>query len=135
MKLPGIIAFIFLVTISGISCSSGSGRSKGGDAVIAFDTLGHDFGEVHFGADAEFEFVFTNSGTAPLILTHVKSTCGCTVPEWSAEPVKARKQGSIRVVYDTHRMGTFTKSIFVYSNAANGAQYLSIKGKVIPPDA
>jgi hypothetical protein len=133
MKIFGPIAFVILVMMSGISCSSGSGKSTSGDAVIAFDTLSHDFGEVRFGDEAEFEFVFTNSGKAPLIVTHVKSTCGCTVPDWSREPVNARKRGSVYVTYDTHRMGVFTKSIYVYSNAANGVQQLHIKGKVTSP--
>jgi hypothetical protein len=64
----------------------------------------------------------------------VKSTCGCTVPEWSQEPVNAGKQGRIRVSYDTHRVGAFSKTIFVYSNASNGVQQLTISGKVYVSD-
>ncbi len=134
MKTTGLIAFLFLVTIAGISCNKGSGKSSGGDAGIAFDTISHDFGQIVFGEAAEFEFVFTNSGAAPLVVSHVKSTCGCTVPEWSKEPVKAGEQGRIRVSYDTHRVGAFSKTIYVYSNAANGVKQLTISGKVSVSD-
>lgn len=84
--------------------------------------------------DGECEFVFRNTGTTPLVLTHVKSTCGCTIPVWPKEPIKAGEQGIIRVSYDTKRVGTFVKSVYVYSNANNGVQRLYIRGKVNPLD-
>jgi hypothetical protein len=64
----------------------------------------------------------------------VKSTCGCTVPEWSREPIDSGGTGSIRVSYDTHRVGAFAKTIYVYSNADNGVKRLLISGKVIAAD-
>ena len=134
MKKTGFLALLVLVIISWNSCQKGSGKNSGGDAGIAFDTINHNFGKIPFSGEAEFEFIFTNSGKAPLIVTHVKSTCGCTIPEWSREPVNAGKKGAIRVSYDTHRVGAFTKSIYVYSNAGNGAQRLTITGKVRSAD-
>ena len=106
------------------------GETAHGEAGIEFDTTKHDFGEIAFDGDGEVEFIFTNTGTSPLLVTHVKSTCGCTIPEWSREPVNADRKGTIHVSYDTHRVGAFNKSIYVYSNAANGVQRLSISGKV-----
>jgi hypothetical protein len=135
MRQAGFTAFLILLAIAGISCSKGSGKSSRGDASIAFDTLSHDFGVIPFTEEAECEFVFTNPGSAPLIVSHVKSTCGCTIPDWSREPVKAGMQGTIRVSYDTRRVGAFAKTIYVYSNASNGVQQLTIRGKVIAPDA
>ena len=125
---------LMLLAATWSSCNKGSGKSPSGDAGIVFDTISHNFGEISYQGKAEFEFVFTNSGTAPLIVSHVKSTCGCTIPEWSREPVKTGKHGSIRVSYDTHRTGAFNKSIYVYSNATNGVQRLMISGKVNPSD-
>ena len=86
----------------------------------------------HFKGDGDCEFVFQNTGKTPLVLTHVKSTCGCTIPKWPSEPIKAGEQGIIRVSYDTQRVGTFTKSVYVYSNASNGVQQLHISGRVNP---
>ncbi len=130
MKKNTILLMLAVIAVSLASCHKGSGGKTSGDANIVFDTISHDFGEIPYNAKAEFEFVFTNSGTVPLLLTHVKSTCGCTVPEWSSEPVRAGNIGSIRVKYDTHRIGVFSKSIYVYSNAGNGVQRLLITGKV-----
>jgi hypothetical protein len=135
MKKTGFLFLLIILTITWDSCKTGSGRGSGSDAVIAFDTISHDFGEIPYSEEAEFEFIFSSTGTAPLLVTHVKSTCGCTIPIWSKEPVGEGDKGSIRVSYDTYRVGTFNKSIYVYSNAVNGVQRLTIRGKVSPTDS
>lgn len=134
MKKTGFFFLLIILTITWDSCKTGSGKGSGGYAGIAFDTISHDFGEIPFSEEAEFEFIFSNTGTVPLLVTHVKSTCGCTIPTWSKEPVGEGAKGSIRVNYDTYRVGTFNKSIYVYSNAANGVQRLTIRGKVRSAD-
>lgn len=130
MRKSAFIPVLILIAMTWTACNQGSGKGSGGDASIEFDTISHNFGAVAFNGDAKIEFVFTNSGKAPLLLTHVKSTCGCTIPVWSKEPVNPGKKGRILVSYDTHRVGAFNKSIYVYSNAANGVQRLTITGKV-----
>lgn len=130
MNKAGYIAVIILLTLGWSSCNKVGGNADKSEAVIEFDTIKYDFGEIPFDGDGMMEFVFTNTGTVPLLVTHVKSTCGCTIPEWSREPVNAGKKGTIQVSYDTHRVGVFNKSIYVYSNANNGVQRLSISGKI-----
>ena len=130
MRKSAFIPVIILSVLSWGACQHGSKKEVAGESGISFDSVNYDFGEVPFNGDANVEFVFTNTGKAPLLVTHVKSTCGCTIPTWSKEPVKSGKHGSIHVSYDTHRVGAFNKSIYVYSNAANGVQRLSISGKV-----
>jgi hypothetical protein len=130
-NIPLFASFILISAVM-FSCGQVTVSSKDSEAGIKFDTIRHDFGEIGFDTEAEFEFVFTNTGESPLILTHVKSTCGCTVPEWSKEPVNGGKKGKIRVSYDTHRVGPFNKSIYVYSNAENGVIRLLISGRVGP---
>ena len=97
---------------------------------IDFEKNNHDYGELDFGSDGVCEFKFTNTGKEPLMLTNVKSSCGCTVPEWPKEPIGRGESASIKVRYDTHRVGTFSKSITVYSNASNSPKRLFIKGRV-----
>ena len=128
------ILWLLLIAISWSSCKTGGAKSSRGEASIEFDTTGHDFGEIAFAGEANYDFVFNNPGKSPLLLTHVKSTCGCTIPEWQHEPIGSGEKGSIRVSYDTHRVGAFTKSIYVYSNASNGVQRLIITGRVKPAD-
>ena len=130
MKISVYIPALIFVAVAWTACNQSSRKGTVGESSITFDSISHNFGEVAFNGDADVEFVFTNSGKGPLIVTHVKSTCGCTIPTWSKEPVFSGKKGSIFVSYDTHRAGTFNKSIYVYSNAANGVQRLTISGKV-----
>jgi hypothetical protein len=127
-----LIPLIFLITIS---CSEKSGNKAGRKAAkIDFKETIHDFGELEFGGDGSFDFKFTNTGKSPLILDNVRSTCGCTVPEWTREPVNPSGTGSIRVIYDTHRVGAFSKTLIIYSNAANSPIRIFIKGRVLPSE-
>ena len=126
-------AFIFFLAVLVVSCGSGTAKRMNHQAGITFvDTL-IDFGQMEFQGDGIREFVFTNPGEAPLLLARVKSTCGCTVPEWSKEPVAPGDTGRIRVEYDTRRIGRFRKSVYVYSNAAEGPRRLYISGEVLRP--
>ena len=78
-------------------------------------------------------FEFKNTGDAPLIITNVQSTCGCTVPSKPTEPIMPGKTGKIDVKYNLNP-GAIRKTITVESNAVNyegGKIALKIKGEVI----
>jgi len=127
------IEFIVLgIAIFGlIGCGGGSeGKEKKSDTRLKFEKTNHDYGEIAFGSDGICEFKFTNTGKDPLVLTNVKSSCGCTIPEWPKEPIGRDESASIKIRYDTHRVGSFTKSITVYSNAENSPKRIFIKGRV-----
>lgn len=99
--------------------------------VIRFDTTLHDFGTIPYGGDGHCTFRFTNTGDAPLIIESVKSSCGCLVPSWDRDPVLPGGRGNIRLRYDTRRIGPFTKSVTLTSNAVNTPTLvLRIKGSV-----
>jgi uncharacterized protein (DUF58 family) len=99
--------------------------------VIKFASLEHDYGTVEQGSDGSCNFVFTNSGKTPLVLSNVRASCGCTVPTWPREPILPGKQETIKVVYNTNNIGSFQKSITVNSNAKNSEVMLTIKGNVV----
>ncbi|MEO5775386.1 MAG: DUF1573 domain-containing protein [Flavobacterium sp.] len=83
--------------------------------------------------DGVRSFEFTNTGDAPLIITNVQSTCGCTVPSKPTEPIAPGKTGKIDVKYNMHT-GPIRKTITVESNAVNveeGRVAIKIKGEVI----
>jgi hypothetical protein len=132
MMKTGFLSVILMLSIFLLSCRNEEGNKARGNAVITFAETNYEYGEIPFKGNGECEFAFRNTGKTPLVLTHVKSTCGCTIPEWPSEPVKAGEQGIIKVSYDTQRVGTFLKSIYVYSNAKNGVQRLYIRGRVNP---
>lgn len=98
---------------------------------ITFTEQEHNYGTIQKGGDGNCEFVFTNEGNEPLILSNVKASCGCTVPTWTKEPIMPGKTGSIKVRYNTSNIGAFTKTITVTSNAVNTPRLtLKIRGKV-----
>ncbi|OFX18409.1 MAG: hypothetical protein A2033_18690 [Bacteroidetes bacterium GWA2_31_9] len=100
--------------------------------VLVFEKVLHDFGSIEYDGNGTCEFVYKNTGKEPLILSNVKASCGCTIPEWSKEPLKKGGTASIKVKYDTKRQGNFTKTITVTSNAKNATEVLTIKGNVKP---
>lgn len=104
----------------------------GQKAKIQFETTSHDFGTIsENGGPAVYEFIFKNTGDAPLLLTNVRASCGCTTPSWSRQPIAPGQTGSVKVSFDPrHRIGRFNKSITVSSNAATPITSLSIHGLV-----
>lgn len=97
---------------------------------ITFETLVHDYGNIMQGDNGTCEFVFKNTGKADLLLTNCRSSCGCTVPEWPKNPIAPGKKATIKVKYNTQRVGAINKSITVESNAVNNRVVLNIKGNV-----
>ncbi len=101
---------------------------------LEFKFKDHNFGELEEGPKAAVDFVFTNTGNKPLILTDVKASCGCTTPDWPKEPIQPGQTSKIKVEYNTQgRPGDFNKSITINSNANEGQPLMIyIKGKVNP---
>lgn len=102
-------------------------------AKIEFKTTTIDYGTIEKGADGVRVFEFTNTGEAPLIISNVKSTCGCTVPKRPEKPIMPGETGEIEVKYDTRRVNPIRKTITVLSNAETPSVALKIKGLVIDP--
>ncbi len=97
---------------------------------IIFDQETIDYGTIEEGANGQRIFTFTNTGKEPLIITNAKGSCGCTVPTWPREPIAPGESGEIKVKYDTKRVGPFTKSVTINSNAKTATKVLQIKGVV-----
>ncbi len=101
-------------------------------AEIQFKEETINYGKISRGSDGLRVFEFTNTGDAPLVITNVRSSCGCTIPKKPEEPILPGQQGKIEVQYDTNRAaGPFRKAITVSSNASNPTKILKIKGELI----
>ena len=100
-------------------------------AKIEFKTDTIDYGTIEKGSDGIRIFEFTNTGNAPLIISSVKSTCGCTIPKKPDGPIMPGETGQIEVKYDTNRVNPIRKTITVTSNADTPTIALKIKGEVI----
>ena len=100
-------------------------------AVIKFKTEVVDYGTITQNSDGTRLFTFTNTGDAPLLITNVKTSCGCTVPSYSKAPILPGETGELEIKYDTKKLGAFTKTVTVTSNAEGGNKILKIKGNII----
>ncbi len=96
---------------------------------IKFEETIHDYGDIELNGDGVHIFEFTNIGNEPLILSKPRSSCGCTVPSWPKEPILPGETNEIKVTYNTHKAGSFNKTVTIYSNSKT--VLLRIKGKVI----
>ncbi len=98
--------------------------------VMKFKNEVHDFGNVKEGDKAEYEFTFVNTGKKPITIQNVTTTCGCTSPHWSKEPVAPGKKGTVMVSYSTPgRVGPISRQVTVMTDAGN--KVLKISGTVV----
>ena len=105
-------------------------------AGMVFDNETIDYGTIAHNAEGGREFTFTNNGNKPLIITNTQGSCGCTVPTSPKDPIAPGAKGKIGVKYATDRVGAFTKTITVTSNAEGMAsKIITIKGTVLPDPA
>lgn len=99
---------------------------------IAFEETVFNFDTIVQNGNAEHVFCFANEGDAPLLITSAFSSCGCVVPEWPREPIAPKAKASIKVKYNTSKVGAFTKVIIVKSNdTASPKTVLRINGVVV----
>lgn len=99
--------------------------------VFVFEEEVIDYGTITQNENGLRTFKFTNRGTAPIVISKVKTTCGCTVPYYSKKPIQPGESSMINIKYATNRIGKFSKSITVLSNADTPQKGLQIKGNVV----
>ncbi len=102
---------------------------------MTFDTREVDFGTHHEGEILDTVFKFTNTGEVPLVITNVKTSCGCTTPYWPKKPIKPGESDVIKVKFNTnHKPGKQTKTITIHANTKNLTEVIRIKAYNIPKD-
>ena len=98
---------------------------------ISFDETEHDFGKINEGQIAEHTFKFKNSGTSPLVVRNATASCGCTIPEWTKEPIQPGGEGKILVKYNSSgKEGAITKTVSVFANTSPEETLLTITANV-----
>ena len=100
-------------------------------AVFNWEQTTFDLGKIQRNQAATHEFTFVNTGSAPLVISSVKASCGCTVTEYSKNPIPAGSKGFVAATYNATMPGVFTKTITVNANTDEGVTQLIIKGEVI----
>jgi hypothetical protein len=125
-----IAAILFLFCVASFTLMAQKQKSNQNDSIIFTQTM-FDYGTIDVGSSGSCEFKFTNGMKTPLVVSNVKPSCGCTVADWTKEPILPGKTGVIKLNYNTKIPGAFNKSITVNSNAKNATVTLQIKGNVI----
>ena len=123
------IVFVLIALLIGVGVATAQSGKK---AVIASDNVEHDFGNIKESAGSvTHTFIVKNTGDAPLVITRVVASCGCTTPNFSKEPIAPGQSSKIEVTYNpAGRPGQFVKTVAVYSNGKDGTFTLRIKGVV-----
>lgn len=103
------------------------------DAGYKFNTTDHDYGTIQKGSDPYCEFQLTNTGKEPLVIKEAHGSCGCTVPEYPKEPIKPGQTVTVKVRYDTNRVGPFEKQVTMTFEGKDQPAVLHIHGKVEAP--
>ena len=105
-------------------------KAEGAGMIFENETI--DYGTIPHNADGKREFVFTNNGNKPLIIESTQGSCGCTVPTKPEGPIAPGAKATIGVKYATDRIGAFTKTVTVKSNAVGQeTKVLTIKGTIL----
>lgn len=146
-NLQSVVALL-IVSVLAISCNSSANTNANnasveidatesdvtkttGFALVEAENDTYDFGVIEEGEKVTHEFVFTNTGTAPLIINSVRASCGCTTPNYPKEPIKPGEQSKIEVVFDSsNQPGMQHKVITMLSNTEESQTIFHLKGQV-----
>jgi hypothetical protein len=102
-------------------------------AVIEFETTEHDFGTINEGDPAEFTYNFKNTGEAPLVISEVKPSCGCTIPDYTKNPVNVGESGFVKVTFDSNnKKDLVTKTVTVIANTEPKQMTLKFQARIVP---
>ena len=124
----GMVCFFWLLAM----CAGAQGKAQ-----IGVDKQVFNFGTIEEAKGlASHVFQIKNTGDAPLVISRVTASCGCTRPEWTKKPIAAGESGELKVTYNPKgRPGPFYKTITIYSNAGKPRYNVAIKGNVTPKPA
>ena len=118
---------------SNTTTETSAATANEGIGVIKFQDTAFDFGSIKEGEVVKHDFIFTNTGNAPVILAQVSASCGCTTPKYTSEPVLPGKDGVITVEFNSeNQVGQQQKIITVASNAESNIMTVQLKGTVNP---
>ncbi|GHV23589.1 hypothetical protein FACS189428_7290 [Clostridia bacterium] len=141
MKIKNLYKFVFIIpAVVGLSLmaytpADGSQDAKKGlqdEKVVVVDKLVHDFGTISAdNGNVNATFVVTNNTNAPIVLTNVRASCGCTTPSWTKTPIESGKTGEVTATYNTKgQTGPFEKTVTITTNGDPERIVVRIKGTV-----
>jgi len=93
----------------------------------------HDFGDIPQGQPVDYFFRFKNISDEPFVIDNIRTTCGCTAPDWSEAPIESDSTSLIKITYDARKTGYFRKKIRVFFSSQRKVELLAIEGYVLEP--
>jgi hypothetical protein len=121
----------FILSMSALVLfTTGIFAQKSSKEVAKFESETIDLGKIKQDNPTTATFVITNIGTEPLIIEQASPTCGCTIGDYTKEPIAPGKTGTIKATYNAKNMGLFEKRLNV-KFAGYDMQFITIKGEVI----
>lgn len=130
-RFAWLVCFVFATTFVAFAQEKQEENAAGPKIEFAEST--HSFGDITQGDKVEHVFAFSNTGTEPLVLSRVMTTCGCTAPSWPKEPIAPGEKGEITITFNSAgKMGMQNKVITVVSNATNSTARINITANILP---
>ncbi len=141
MALASVVAFTACkenasdkVSEENVAAAADRDANAGKFPQMTFDETEFDFGTIDQGTNVEHVFKFTNTGEAPLVIVDAKSSCGCTVPEFTKEPVAPGAQGEMLVKFNGSGKNQVSKTVTITANTEKGKETIKIKAFVNPKE-
>ena len=128
---------LFLIGILMLTCLLTYGQKnenspKEPKGKMVFKQALFDFGNIKQGTVVEHTFNFENTGNAPIIISDVRTTCGCTATKWTRNPIAVGEKASITAQFNSAgKVGIQNKVITIISNASNDQERVTIKANVL----
>lgn len=107
---------VFSQSAKQVKLSTETSTATENPSKVKWDSQEYDFGNIPKNIAAEAEFVFTNTCNEPVIISKVKSSCGCTVTGYDKSPVMPGESSTITATYNAKKIGAFRKSLRVSTN-------------------
>jgi hypothetical protein len=108
-------------------------KPEGPLPVMEFATIDHDFGTINEGEVVEHTYSFKNTGEAPLIIQNAQGSCGCTVPDWTKQPIPVGGTGFVKAKFDSNgKPNAQNKTVTVTANTWPKQTVLRFKAMVMP---
>ncbi|MGA9211973.1 DUF1573 domain-containing protein [Kaistella sp.] len=100
---------------------------------IALSEAQFDFGKIKKGDHKEHTYEVTNTGENPLIISQVKPGCGCTVPDYTKEPILPGQKGKITLKFDSSNFdGLVNKQAEIYANVEKAPIVITFSADIQP---
>lgn len=117
------------------STASGEPAKPGSAPVMVFNEILHDFGTITQGEKVSYSFVFKNTGGSDLVISSAQGSCGCTVPSYPKEPIKAGQESKIDVLFNSEgKSGLVQKTVTLVTNCNPSTKILTISATIIVPE-